>query len=66
MKSFHQMKPFKKDIKLINKRRYNLSLLVQVLNLLSDGDILQRIIATTNCKANGRAGVNVIFSLTGS
>ena len=37
MKSFHQMKPFKKDVKLLNKRGYNLSLLVQALSIIGDG-----------------------------
>ena len=37
MKSFHQMKAFKKDVKLLNKRGYNLSLLVHVLSILGDG-----------------------------
>lgn len=57
---------FKKDIKLLQKRGYNIALLQQVIEILARGESLPKNTLTTDSTGSGRSFVNVIFSRTGS
>jgi hypothetical protein len=65
MKTFRYARAYKKDLKRISRRGYDLTLLASVLDALRAGRPLPLLDAIIRSGATGRVGVNATSSPTG-